>query len=199
MSQLSGEELKEIRESKGVSLEKAAADLCLRPELLRALENSTGSEFLSDTYHRLSLQMYARYLGRTLPGTRPLKSAAREVSLSPVNSCVELAYSDKLDPKVSKPKRRSLRAGAILAAAAIVVLAVGIWSLNAKLARLTPGPKQTVVEAAPTETPTVPDVEPATATDHTDSITLPAEHVTLDEELYFSLTPPEPPPEIIWH
>jgi cytoskeletal protein RodZ len=196
MSQLSGEELKEIRESKGVSLEKAAADLCLRPELLRALESNTGSEFLSDTYHRLSLQMYARYLGQSRPGTASRESTDRKTPLSPVHSCVELAYSDKLDPKVGKPKRRKLRGVTLVAAASIAALALGIWSLNAKLARLTPAPKQTVVEeATPPETKT----EPATADVPADSVILPVEHVTLDEELYFSLTPPEAPAEITWH
>jgi hypothetical protein len=85
-----------------------------------------------------------------------------------------------------------------LAAAVIVVLALGIWSLNAKLARLTPESKQMVVETATPKTSSPPAPDPA-STAAADSVTPPAEHVTLDEELYFSLTPPEPPAEIIWH
>ncbi len=195
MSQLSGEELKKIRESKGIPLDKAATDLCLRPDLLRALESSGEIEILSDTYKRLSLQMYGRYLGKTLPGSHPVKSAAREVPLSPP---VVLAYSDKLDPKVPKPKRRKLGLATLAVTAVLLFLASGLWSLNAKLARLTPKPKSPV--AVNVETQNVEDTKAkAVDTQLTDNEILPPEQVNLDEELYLSLTPPAPPAEIDWH
>ena len=194
MSQLSGEDLKKLRESKAVTLEKAAADLRLRPDVLRALENCTDVEILPDIYQKLSLQMYARYLGKPVPGNRPIKSSKRDVPLTPP---VELAYSNKLDPKVPQPKRRRTSPGTLIAVAAIAVLAIGLWSLNAKLSRLTRAPKPPVAEAPPPQP--VENEQTASTTSLNGSDPLPAEQVTLDEDLFLSLTPPAPPAEIDWH
>lgn len=197
MSQLSGEELKKLRESKGVTLDKAAAALCLRPDLLRALESCADIENLPDIYQKLSLQMYARYLGKTLPGNHPIKSAKREVALSPP---VELAYSTKLDPKVPQPKRRRTSTGTVIAVAAIAVLAIGLWSLNAKLARLTHAPKPVSSEANKTQPAKIAETEVVATPALPHSEILPQEQVTLDEELNLSLSPPPAPPaEISWH
>lgn len=196
MSQLSGEELKKLRESKGITLDKAAADLRLRGDLLRALESCDGVEILPDIYQKLSLQMYARYLGKSLPGNRPACSTKQKVPLSPP---VELAYSTKLDPKVPQTRRRKFGVATLVAAAALIFLASGLWSLNAKLARLTPKTTPPAVETAATAKTETPDTEMVAPTPMTDHEILPPEQVTLDEELYLSLTPPHPPAEINWH
>ena len=91
-----GQELKKIREAKGITLEKAAADTCLRKDLLRQLEDEETVDAMPEIYRRLSLRMYARYLDIPVTQTRTANRENGEVELSPVDGCVELAYSDSL-------------------------------------------------------------------------------------------------------
>jgi len=133
MSTHVGQELRKVRESKGLTLEQAARDVCLRTELLGALEESAGEDAgLPDIYRKLSLRMYARYLGVSFTTSR----ADGTTELSPVDGCVELAYSDKMREQPELKKRRTVGAGTVLGVSALLILTTGLWSLNAKLARL---------------------------------------------------------------
>jgi cytoskeletal protein RodZ len=132
MNPHAGQELKAVRESKGLSVEQAARDVCLRADLLRELEDDSEDRSLPDIYRKLSLRMYARYLGVAFTATRDGHSTV----LSPVDGCVELAYSENMRDETEPKKRRVVGPGTILAASAVLVLTTGLWSLNAKISRL---------------------------------------------------------------
>ncbi len=132
MNPNAGQELKKVRESKGLSVEEAARDVCLRADLLRELEDGGEDRSLPDVYRKLSLRMYARYLGVAFTASRDGHSTV----LSPVDGCVELAYSENMPDEAEPKKRRVVGPGTILAASAVLVLTTGLWSLNAKISRL---------------------------------------------------------------
>jgi cytoskeletal protein RodZ len=131
-----GQELKKIREAKGITLEKAAADTCLRKDLLRQLEDEETVDAMPEIYRRLSLRMYARYLDVPVAQNRTANREAGEVELSPVDGCVELAYSDSLRNEPEPKKRRTVGPGTVLAVSTLLILTTGLWSLNAKVSRL---------------------------------------------------------------
>ena len=146
-----GQELKKIRESKGITLEKAAADTCVRADILRQLEDEETVDSMPEVYRKLSLRMYARYLDIPVAHTRTAAREPGEVELSPVDGCVELAYSESMRGEPEPKKRRAMGPGTVLALATMLILTVGLWSLNAKVSRLNVDEKRerpTVVERA---------------------------------------------------
>ena len=179
MSPQVGQELKKVRESKGVSLDQAARELCLRAELLRELEDGEEDRNFPDVYRKLSLRMYARYLGVAFKPTRDGKTA----ELSPVDGCVELAYSEKMREEPEPKKRRFAGTGTILAATAVLILASGLWSLNAKISRLNfeekPAPVAATVDSEPMQIATPTAI---------------AEKVRLEDSVFLTLTPKEETP-----
>ena len=175
-----GQELKKIRESKGITLEKAAADTCLRTDLLRQLEDEETVDAMPEVYHRLSLRMYARYLDIPVAHTRTGARKAGEVELSPVDGCVELAYSESMRSEPEPKKRRTMGPGTVLALTTMLILTIGLWSLNAKVSRLNVDEKR--------ERPTV--VERASLVPSG-----PAEAVSLEDSVSLTLAPQEKPSE----
>jgi len=175
MNPQAGQELKKVRESKGLSLEEAARDLRLRTDLLRELEDGGEDRSLPESYRKLSLRMYARYLGVSFHRTRD----EQNIELSPVDGCVELAYSEKLNEEPEPKKRRTIGAGTILATAAVLILTVGLWSLNAKISRLNVDGKKPRPAAAETK---VDLAAPAAIT----------ESVRLEDSVFLTLTPTDP-------
>jgi cytoskeletal protein RodZ len=131
-----GQELKKIRESKGISLEKAAADTCLRTDLLRQLEDEETVDAMPEIYRKLSLRMYARYLEVPVNHNRTVARESGDIALSPVDGCVELAYSESLRGESEPKKRRTVGPGTVLAVSTSLILTIGLWSLNAKISRL---------------------------------------------------------------
>jgi cytoskeletal protein RodZ len=131
-----GQELKKIRESKGITLEKAAADTCLRKDLLRQLEDEETVDAMPEIYRRLSLRMYARYLEVPVTQTRTVARESGEVALSPIDGCVELAYSESMRGESEPKKHRTVGPGTVLAVSTLLILTIGLWSLNAKISRL---------------------------------------------------------------
>lgn len=138
MSTATGPELKNLRESKGVTLEQAAADTCLRPGFLRELEERDTAADFPDVYHQLSLRMYARYLGLEVePERRKTAPADQGPRISPVGLFVRRMGRPPKPPRLSPAQRNRLVGIAKTTSAAVVtVLAIGLWSLNAKLSRL---------------------------------------------------------------
>jgi cytoskeletal protein RodZ len=174
-----GQELKKFRESKGISLEQAAKATCLRTDLLRQLEENDEGEAMPEVYRKLSLRMYARYLGIPVTNSRTARDGSG-VELSPVDGCVQLAYSESLHDEPEPKKRRTVGPGTILAASAVLILTTGLWSLNAKISRLNFNAKQpSTVAAAPAEQ--IPLVSPGDA----------SEQVRLEDSVFLTLTPPE--------
>ena len=131
-----GQELKKIRESKGITLEKAAADTCLRTDLLRQLEDEETVDAMPEIYRKLSLRMYARYLEVPVNHNRTVTRESGDIALSPVDGCVELAYSESLRGESEPKKRRTVGPGTVLAVSTSLILTIGLWSLNAKISRL---------------------------------------------------------------
>ena len=172
-----GQELKMSREAKGISLEQAAKDTCLRADILRQLEENDSVDNMPEVYHRLSLRMYARYLEVPVVKSRGPRQPG-DVALSPVDGCVELAYSDTMRDAPEPKKRRVVGPGTVLAVSALIILTTGLWSLNAKLSRLN-------FEERP-ERPPAPLVKETAAPRLP---VQPAERVNLDNALYLSLTP----------
>ena len=140
MSPMSGAELKKLRESQGITLERAAADTCLRAGFLRELEEADGYESIPETYQKLSFLMYARYLGVEMETTRravhdePGKSRRRIV---PMTNFIRRMGRPPKPPRLDRHQRnRLLTVAKATSALVVAVLAVGLYSLNAKLARI---------------------------------------------------------------
>jgi len=132
-----GPELKARRESREISLERAAGDLRLRPGFLRELEECRTAADFPGVYHRLSLRMYARYLGLEIENTRPTRPAEERVRLPSVGHFIRRMGRPPRPPRLSPAQRSRLIGLAKTTSAAVVtILAVGLWSLNAKLSRL---------------------------------------------------------------
>lgn len=133
-----GLELKKLRESKGITLEQAARDTCLRTGLLQALEESAEEDLLPSVYRKLSLRMYARYLGLEVEMTRrAARTPEGRMRIAPMGVFLRRmgrpAKPSKIDPA---QRNRLLAVAKTTSAAIVVVLAVGLWSLNAKISRL---------------------------------------------------------------
>ena len=133
-----GPELKALRESKGLTIQQAAAETCLRPGFLRELEECGTAADFPDVYHRLSLRMYARYLGLEVePPRRAAAHADHRPRISSIGLFVRRMGRPPKPPRLSPAQRNRLIGIAKTTSAAIVtVLAIGLWSLNAKLSRL---------------------------------------------------------------
>ena len=172
-----GQELKKIRESKGITLEKAAADTCLRTDLLRQLEDEETVDAMPEIYRKLSLRMYARYLEVPVNNNRTVARGPGEVALSPVDGCVELAYSESLRGESEPKKHRTVGPGTVLAVSTLLILTIGLWSLNAKISRLNFDEKHEV----PVVVEKVSLVPPASA-----------DPVRLEESVEFSLSGSQP-------
>lgn len=172
-----GQELKKSREAKGISLEQAAKDTCLRADILRQLEENNSVDNMPEVYHKLSLRMYARYLEVPVSKSRAPRQPG-DVELSPIDGCVELAYSDTMRDEPEAKKRRVVGPGSVLAATALIILATGLWSLNAKLSRLN--------FADRTERLPIPEIIESTAPEIPVRST---DRVSLDDALFLTLTP----------
>jgi cytoskeletal protein RodZ len=137
MSTAVGHELKAIRESKGITLDQAAKDTCLRVGFLRELEESSAASDFPDVYHRLSLRMYARYLGIEIENTRRAVRTEEGTRFTPVGMFVRRMGRPPKPPRLSPAQRNGLvNIAKTTSAAVVVILGVGLWSLNAKLSRL---------------------------------------------------------------
>jgi len=172
-----GQELKKSREAKGISLEQAAKDTCLRADILRQLEENDSVDNMPEVYHKLSLRMYARYLDVPVTKSRGPRQP-EDVQLSPVDGCVELAYSDKKRENNEPKKRRVVGPGTVIAASALLILTTGLWSLNAKLSRLN-FDDQPVLPADRVTTEVQASSAPAKS----------GEYASLDDVLYLTLSP----------
>ena len=124
------------REAKGISLEQAAKDTCLRADILRQLEENDSVDNMPEVYHKLSLRMYARYLEVPVTQSRTVARESGEVALSPIDGCVELAYSESMRGESEPKKHRTVGPGTVLAVSTSLILTIGLWSLNAKISRL---------------------------------------------------------------
>lgn len=140
VANMTGVELREIRESKGITLEQAAEATCLRAGFLREIEEASDYESLPEVYQRLSFRMYARYLGIEMETTRrsvaaePGKSKTRIV---PITNFIRRMGRPPKPPRLDRQQRnRLLTVAKTTSTAVVVVLAIGLYSLNAKLARL---------------------------------------------------------------
>ncbi len=178
MSTAVGHELKALRESKGITLEQAAKDTCLRAGFLRELEECNTAADFPDVYHKLSLRMYARYLGIEIENTRRAVRTDEGTRFTPVGMFVRRMGRPPKPPRLSPAQRNRLVNIAKTTSAAIVtVLAIGLWSLNAKLSRLdideTKPRVRAVIPAKPAPLP----------------IIIEAPHCTLEEPVQLVLVP----------
>ena len=156
-----GPELKALRESKGLTLQQAAAETCLRPGFLQELEECNTAADFPDVYHKLALRMYARYLGVEVePARRATPRASHGPRISPIGLFVRRMGRPPKPPRLSPAQRNRLITIAKTTSAAVVtILAIGLWSLNAKLSRLdideTKPRVRAVVPAKPAPLPVV--------------------------------------------
>lgn len=180
-----GQELKKLRESKGISLEKAAADTCLRAGLLKELEESADVNALPDVYRKLSLRMYARYLGLEFEVTRRATPTSEGVRIMPVGKFIRRMGRPPKSPRLEPAQRNRLLAVAKTTSAVIVVVLVaGLWSLNAKLSRLN-------LDDRPAGAHRHADREAAPVGDQTSQLqihaVLPTEHIVLEDSVTLTL------------
>lgn len=188
MSAHIGHELKALRESQGITLDQAARDTCLRPGFLRELEESATNEELPDVYRKLSLRMYARYLGMEVETTRRAVHTSEGTRISPVGLFVRRMGRPPKPPRLDPAQRnRLLTVAKTTSAAVVVVLAVGLWSLNAKLSRLNIddlAARKAHVVTAPEPTPLTP-------------VVVDWPKCELDHPISFGLTPFAPEEKIV--
>jgi len=140
MGAMTGAELKELRESQGITLEQAAEATCLRPGFLREIEEVADYEALPEVYRKLSFCMYARFLGVEMETTRRAaesKSVKSKRLIVPMTNFIRRMGRPPKPPRLDRQQRnRLLTVAKTTSAAVVVVLAIGLYSLNAKLARL---------------------------------------------------------------
>lgn len=166
MSQKPGRELKRLRESKGITLEQAAKDTCLRAGFLEEIENCATPDDLPGVYHKLSLKMYSRYLGLEVAPDSCTPASGEKIRIAPTGMFIRRMGRP---PKAARkePAQRSSLLGFVKAtgAAVVVVLAFGLWSLNAKLSRLNiddlPDRSERAAQAAALAAPVAPQETPA--------------------------------------
>ncbi len=137
---MTGAELKELRESQGITLEQAAEATCLRAGFLREIEEVADYEALPEVYRKLSFCMYARFLGVEMETTRRAaesKSVKSKRLIVPMTNFIRRMGRPPKPPRLDRQQRnRLLTVAKTTSAAVVVVLAIGLYSLNAKLARL---------------------------------------------------------------
>lgn len=137
---MTGAELREIRESKGITLEQAAEATRMRAGFLRELEEGADYDSLVEVYQRLSFQMYARFLGVEMETTRralPGENRKKKRLIVPMTNFIRRMGRPPKPPLLDRQQRnRLLTVAKTTSAAVVVVLAIGLYSLNAKLARL---------------------------------------------------------------
>ncbi len=166
MSEHPGQKLKLLRESKGITLEQASQDTCLRRGLLQSLEDAPDDDLLPSVYRKLALRMYARYLGMECEMTRRATPASSASSTFPRIAPMRV-YWRRMGrlPKLSKfdPAKRDhlLTIAKAASVAVVVVLGVGLWSLNAKISRLhfeenIPEPAAVLLSPEPETPPPIP-------------------------------------------
>lgn len=140
MDAMTGAELKELRESKGITLEQAAEATCLRAGFLREMEEVGDYEAIPEVYRKLSFRMYAQFLGVEMETTRlavESKSIKSKRLIVPMTNFIRRMGRPPKPPRLDRQQRNRLLAVAkTTSAAVVVVLAIGLYSLNAKLARL---------------------------------------------------------------
>ena len=188
MSEHLGHELKALRESQGITLEQAARETCLRAGFLRELEESATAEDLPDVYRKLSLRMYARYLGLEVETTRRAVRTPEGTRISPVGLFVRRMGRPPKPPRLDPAQRNRLLTVANTTSAAVVaVLAVGLWSLNAKLSRLN------LDELADRKARTVTAPEPTPLT----PVVVDWPKCELDHPVSFGLTPFAPEEKVV--
>lgn len=140
MSTMTGSELKKLRESQGTTLERAAADTCLRLGFLRELEEVTDYDSIPETYQKLSFLMYARYLGMETETTRraaPAEPKKAPFRIVPMTNFVRRMGRPPAPPRLDRRQRnRLLTIAKTTSVLVVAVLAIGLYSLNAKLARI---------------------------------------------------------------
>lgn len=162
MSEHPGQKLKMLRESKGITLEQAARETCIRAGMLTALEEAADDELLPSVYRKLSLRMYARYLGIDCEMTRTAAPAAppKTKRITPMGVYLRRMGRAVNTPSSLDPTRRNRLLTVVKTAsvAVVVVVAAGLWSLNAKISRLhlddtLPEPAAVLVSPPPAEAP----------------------------------------------
>lgn len=161
MSEHPGQKLKMLRESKGITLEQAARETCIRAGMLTALEEAADDELLPSVYRKLSLRMYARYLGINCEMTRTAAPAPPKTKrITPMGVYLRRMGRAFNTPSPLDPARRNRLLTVVKTAsvAVVIVVAAGLWSLNAKISRLhlddaLPEPAATLVSPPPAEVP----------------------------------------------
>lgn len=163
VANMTGAELREIRESKGITLEAAAESTCLRPGFIRELEEIADYESIPEVYRKLSFRMYARLLGVEMETTRraqPDESRRSKSRIVPMTNFVRRMGRPPKPPVLDRSQRnRLLTIAKTTSAAVVVVLAVGLYSLNAKLARLNVDERTEELAARPLPVEAAPSVD----------------------------------------
>lgn len=184
---MTGAELKELRESKGMTLEEAAEATCLRAGFLKELEEISDYGSITEVYQRLSFQMYARHLGVEMETTRralPREPRKSNRLIVPMTNFVRRMGRPPKPPILDRQQRnRLLTVAKATSTAVVVVLAVGLYSLNAKLARLNVDEKAEVPVARQLAT------EPQQRVDWFSAHVALEPHVVLEENCTLALIP----------
>lgn len=184
---MTGADLRAIRESKGITLEQAAEATCLRAGFLNEMEEIADYGVIPEVYQKLSFRMYARFLGVEMETTRcaqPRHSRKTKRLIVPMTNFVRRISRQPKAPRLDRQQRnRLLTVAKTTSAAVVVVLAVGLYSLNAKLARLNIDEKAASlgVQQLPAE------AQPQLTLHSGDAVSLP--HVALEENCSLVLSP----------
>ena len=150
---MTGATLKDIRESQGITLESAAEATRLRLGFLKELEDIADYEAIPEVYQKLSFRMYAQHLGVEMETTRramTLEPRKSKRLIVPMTNFVRRMGRPPKPPVLDRHQRnRLLTVATATSAAVVVVLAIGLYSLNAKLARLNVEEKNAALHTHP--------------------------------------------------
>jgi cytoskeleton protein RodZ len=128
-----GELLKNARESKGLTIEKACEETRISKDFLRAVEDNQYSKIPGEVFVKGILRTYGNYLG--LDGTKLIEQykiyaqglAPEQAAIPKIREATHVTITPTFKPNEDTPKNQKNSLLLILVAVVVVLLAVGAY------------------------------------------------------------------------
>lgn len=122
-----GDALRKARTKRGLTLDEAARDTRIRPDLLAALENEDFEQLMGDVYVRGSLRSYAQYLGLSPDKVVQLYARHAQEPAAPVRPSSPMGTVQRV---MTASRFRDNQRLILLGAVTLLVLAVALGVLS---------------------------------------------------------------------